>query len=196
MSFVKASIRPLAEAVGALISVPFFVLYRARMLRYTTVSNALSLMPGTLGTLMRRAWYRWTLASCGHNLVVDFGAAIRTPRSRIGNDCYIGLWSWLGWVDIGDDFMSGSHIVVLSGRHQHGFDRTDVPMRLQHGEHRCVKIGEDVWVGTSVTISEDVSSHTVVASGSVVTKTFEPYDILGGVPAAPIGSRLKEDKVS
>jgi virginiamycin A acetyltransferase len=196
MSFVKATIRPVAEAVGVLFAAPFVGLYRVRVLRYPTVSNTLSLVPGSLGTFVRRAWYRRTLASCGLNLVVDFGAAIRTPRSRIGSDCYIGPWSWLGWVDIGDDFMSGSHIVVLSGRHQHGFDRTDVPMRLQHGEHRCVKIGEDVWVGASVTISEDVAPHTVVASGSVVTKTFEPYDILGGVPAAPIASRLKEAKVS
>jgi acetyltransferase-like isoleucine patch superfamily enzyme len=196
MSFVKASIRPVAEAVGLLLTAPLVGLYRARILRYATVSNALSLTPGSLGTLLRRAWYRWTLESCGRNLVVDFGAAIRTPLSRVGNDCYIGLWSWLGWVDIGDDFMSGSHIVILSGRHQHGFHRTDVAMRLQHGAHRCVKIGEDVWVGASVTIAEDVASHSVVASGSVVTKTFEPYDILGGVPAEPIGSRLKEHEVS
>jgi len=192
MSFVKDSIRPLADAVAALITVPLVMLFRARIVRYASASNALSLLPGSVGVFVRRGWYRQTLASCGRNLVVDFGAAIRTPRSRIGNDCYIGLWSWLGWVDIGNDFMSGSHIVILSGRGQHGFDRTDVPMRLQHGVHKCVTIGEDVWVGASVTIGEDVAPHTVIASGSVVTKTFEPYDILGGVPAARIGSRLKE----
>jgi virginiamycin A acetyltransferase len=192
MSFAKATIRPLAEAVGFVLIAPLVGLYRVRIFKYPTLSNALSILPGAIGTLLRRAWYRWTLESCGRNLVVDFGAAIRTPRSRIGNDCYIGLWSWLGWVDIGDDFMSGSHIVILSGRHQHGFERTDVPMRVQHGAHRCVTIGEDVWVGASVTIAEDVAPHTVVASGSVVTKTFEPYDILGGVPAAPIGNRLTE----
>jgi virginiamycin A acetyltransferase len=196
MSFVKKSIRPLAEAAGVLITLPLVLLFRARLLRYASVSNALSIVPGSAGTFVRRGWYRQTLAGCGRNLVVDFGAAIRTPRSRIGDDCYIGLWSWLGWVDIGDDFMSGSHIVILSGRSQHGFARADVPMRLQHGAHRCVKIGEDVWVGASVTISEDVAPHTVIASGSVVTKTFEPYDILGGVPAAPIGNRLKQQQVT
>jgi UDP-3-O-[3-hydroxymyristoyl] glucosamine N-acyltransferase len=189
----KDLIRPLLDPVGIVLTWPLVVPYRGRLLAYTTVANGLSIVPGALGRLLRRGWYRQTLAHCGRNLVVDFGAAIRTPRSRIGNDCYIGLWSWLGWVDIGDDFMSGSHIVILSGRSQHGLDRTDVPMRLQHGEHRCVTIGEDVWVGASVTISEDVAPHTVIASGSVVTKTFEPYDILGGVPAAPIGSRLKQN---
>jgi virginiamycin A acetyltransferase len=193
---LRQMIRPVLDVVGVVLTWPFVLLYRVRLVAYTTISNTLSLIPGALGRLLRRGWYRQTLAACGRNLVVDFGAAIRTPRSRIGDDCYIGLWSWLGWVDIGNDFMSGSHIVVLSGRHQHGFDRIDLPMRLQHGEHRCVTIGEDVWVGAAVTIAEDVAPHTVVASGSVVTKTFEPYDILGGVPAAPIGNRLQEARVT
>lgn len=193
---LRQTIRPFVDVVGVVLTWPLVLLYRARLMAYTTGSNALSLVPGALGRTLRRGWYRQTLAACGRNLVVDFGAAIRTPQTRIGDNCYIGLWSWLGWVDIGNDFMSGSHIVILSGRHQHGFDRTDVPMRLQHGAHRCVTIGEDVWVGASVTISEDIAPHSVVASGSVVTKTFEPYDILGGVPAAPIGNRLKEQEVN
>jgi virginiamycin A acetyltransferase len=188
----KELIRPLLDPLGIVVTWPFVLLFRCRVLAFTTVSNGLSVVPGALGRLLRRGWYSQTLAHCGRNLVVDFGAAIRTPRSRIGDNCYIGLWSWLGWVDIGDDFMSGSHIVILSGRGQHGFERTDVPMRRQHGSHRCVTIGDDVWVGASVTIAEDVAPHTVVASGAVVTKKFEPYDILGGVPAAPIGSRLTE----
>jgi virginiamycin A acetyltransferase len=190
MSFAKASIRRLAETVGVALTVPLVLLYRGHLMRYTTGSNALSLVPGSFGIFLRRGWYRQTLARCGKNLVVDFGAGIRTPRSRIGDDCYIGLWSWLGWVDMGSDFMSGSHVVILSGRGQHGFERTDRPMRVQHGELRCVTIGDDVWVGASVTIAEDVAPHTIVASGAVVTKRFEPYSILGGVPAKPVGSRL------
>jgi acetyltransferase-like isoleucine patch superfamily enzyme len=64
-------------------------------------------------------------------------------------------------------------------------------MRLQGGEHTCVRIGDDVWVGASATISADVAAHTVVASGAVVTRSFDEHDILGGVPAKPIGSRRR-----
>jgi virginiamycin A acetyltransferase len=192
MASVKELARPVADALGVILTLPLVVLFRLRLLRYATVSNGLALMPGSVGTVLRRAWYKQTLAGCGRNLVVDFGAGIRTPRSRLGDNCYIGLWSWIGWAEIGDDFMSGSHLVVLSGRRQHEFGRPDVPMRLQPGTHRCVKIGEDVWAGASVTIAEDIAPHTVIASGAVVTKSFEPYDIIGGVPAKPIGSRLEQ----
>jgi len=192
MASVRKLARPVVDALGIILTLPLAVLFRIRLLRYVTVSNGLALIPGTVGTVLRRGWYRQTLAGCGCNLVVDFGAGIRTPHSRVGDNCYIGLWSWIGWADIGNDFMSGSHFVVLSGRKQHDFNRRDVPMRLQPGTHRCVKIGDDVWAGASVTIAEDVAPHTVIASGAVVTKTFEPYDIIGGVPAKPIGSRLEE----
>jgi virginiamycin A acetyltransferase len=192
MASVKELARPVVDVLCIILTMPLVVLFRIRFVRYTTVSNGLGLIPGTAGTALRRGWYRQTLASCGRNLLVDFGAGIRSPRSRVGDNCYIGLWSWIGWADIGNDFMSGSHLVVLSGRSQHGFSRLDLPMRRQPGAHRCVKIGDDVWAGASVTIAEDVAPHTVIASGAIVTKTFEPYDIIGGVPAKPIGSRLKQ----
>jgi virginiamycin A acetyltransferase len=193
MAGLKDLLRPLADAAGVVLMAPLVLLFRAHLIAYPTVSNALSLVPGAAGTVLRRGWYRQTLESCGSNLVVEFGAAIRTPRARVGDNCYIGLGSWLGWVKLGNDFMSGSHLVVLSGRNQHGFERLDVPMRLQHGAHRCVKIGDDVWAGANVTIAEDVAPHSVIASGAVVTKTFDPYAILGGVPAKPLGSRLERD---
>jgi virginiamycin A acetyltransferase len=190
---LRHTIKALANAAGALLLLPAFAAYRTGAIGFTTVSQALAILPGQLGRVLRRAWYSRTLAGCGRNLVVDFGAAIRTPRTRLGHDCYIGIYNWLGWVEIGDDFMSGSHVTILSGRHQHRFDRTDVPMREQGGDLICVHIGDDVWVGAGVTIGADVAPHCVVASGSVVTSDSEPYSILGGVPARMIGNRLHTD---
>jgi len=85
--------------------------------------------------------------------------------------------------------MLGGHIVVLSGLAQHTFERLDVPMRAQAGQARCVRIGRDVWVGNGAIIGADVSDGTVVAAGSVVTKTFPPLGILAGVPARVVGNR-------
>jgi virginiamycin A acetyltransferase len=191
-------LRSVAEKLGDAMILPAVVALRARLVAFTTVGHGLALVPGAFGRLMRRAWYRQTLAACGRNLVVDFGAAIRTQKSRIGDNCYIGIYNWFGWVNIGDDFMSGSHVVVLSGRRQHHFDRLDVPMRAQAGEQSCVSIGDDVWVGAGAVISADVAPHTIVASGAVVQKTFSDHDILGGVPAKQIGSRrsLRADAVA
>jgi virginiamycin A acetyltransferase len=178
-----------AEKLGDAMVFPAVVGLRAHLVAFATVSHGLALVPGILGRLLRRAWYRQTLAACGRNLVVDFGAAIRTQRSRVGDNCSIGIYNWFGWVNIGDDFMSGSHVVVVSGRSQHRFERLDIPMRAQGGEQSCVSIGNDVWVGAGVVIGADVAPHTIVASGAVVHRTFADYDILGGVPAKQIGSR-------
>jgi virginiamycin A acetyltransferase len=183
-----------AERLGDAIVFPAVLALRARLVAFATVSHGLALLPGVLGRLLRRAWYRQTLAACGRNLVVHFGAAIRTQRSRVGDNCSIGIYNWFGWVDIGDDFMSGSHVVVLSGRHQHRFDRLDVPMRAQGGEQSCISIGNDVWVGAGVVIGADVAPHTIIASGAAVQKRFDDYEILGGVPAKRIGNRRSAER--
>ena len=54
-----------------------------------------------------------------------------------------------------------------------------------------VIIGEDVWIGTNVTVLDGVSigRGAVVAAGSVVTRPVAAWDIVAGVPARPIGNR-------
>jgi virginiamycin A acetyltransferase len=189
MDALAKPMRALAEALGFVATFPLVLAYRSGLIAFASVATGLAPVPGRVGRVLRRAWYRQTLAACGVNLVVEFGSAIRTPKSRVGDNCHIGVYNWLGWVDIGDDFMSGNFASILSGARQHKFDRLDVPMRLQGGEHSCISIGDDVWVGASATISADVAAHTIVASGAVVTRSFDEYDILAGVPAKPIGSR-------
>lgn len=182
--------RRLFEDIAAGLVLPLRLLHRIGLVSFSTASQSLALLPGQFGRFLRRAWYSHELESCGRNLVVDFGAAIRTPHTRIGNDCYIGLYNWVGLVDIGDDFIGGSHVVLLSGGNQHGFADPSRPMRTQGTELRRITIGDDVWVGAQVAIMADVAPHTIVATGAVVTKRFGEYDILGGVPAAAIRNRL------
>lgn len=56
-------------------------------------------------------------------------------------------------------------------------------------------LGDDVWIGTDSLILSGVklSRGTVVAAGSVVTKSTEPYSIIGGNPAKLIKMRFSED---
>ncbi len=184
--------KTLRRCVKATLALPiygFHGLYRLNLIRFLTVSQLLALMPSALGVWWRAVWYRLALASCGSGLYVDWMAAIKTSRTRVGTNVFIGPFCWIGWADIGDEVMLGGHVTVLSGGHHHSFDRLDVPMTAQAGQLSQIKIGSDVWVGNGAIIMADVASGTVVAAGAVVTKSFEPYSILAGVPARAIRTR-------
>lgn len=60
-----------------------------------------------------------------------------------------------------------------------------------------VVIEDGVWVGANVTILKGVTigRGSVVAAGSVVTKSCEPYSIIGGVPAKLIKMRFTEEEI-
>jgi acetyltransferase-like isoleucine patch superfamily enzyme len=178
-----------AERVARAVVAPLVLAYRIRLIRFRTAANYLSLIPGGAGILLRRAWYGATLASCGERLKVLFGAVIHQPNSRIGDDCHIGELGRVGLVEIGPNFVSSHNVCIVSGRHQHGHEKSDIPIRDQPGTVRRVTIGEDVWVGAGATIGADVASHTVVGMGAAVTATFDEWKILGGVPAKVIGER-------
>lgn len=168
---------------------PIFLGYRLRIISFTTVGQSLSLIPGLLGVAVRRVWYARTLERCGENLVVDFLGSIRTPKTKIGKDCYIGRANWVGWAEIGDNFLSGNAVTIHSGNEQHNWQSIDEPIRTQSGKHRMLRIGEDVWIGSHTSVLNDISKGTVVGSGSVVTKTFPEYSVIAGVPAKVIRMR-------
>lgn len=61
-----------------------------------------------------------------------------------------------------------------------------------------VTVGHDVWIGQGALIMPGVELGTgcVVAGGAVVTKSVEPYTVVGGVPARVIRRRFDEDVVA
>jgi maltose O-acetyltransferase len=55
-----------------------------------------------------------------------------------------------------------------------------------------VVIENDVWIGNNVIIlpGRRISKGSIIAAGSVVTKDFPAYSIIGGNPAKLIRNRL------
>jgi maltose O-acetyltransferase len=119
---------------------------------------------------------------------VDFGSGLNIV---IGDYSSLNKGCWIANdTIIGDDVMMGPEIIILSG--SHNFDRTDIPMREQGAPpRRPVTIGDDVWIGTRSIILPGVSigSHTIVGSGSVVTKDLPEWAIVAGNPARIIRYR-------
>lgn len=144
--------------------------------------NKLLLMPS-----LRRSF-----ASCGENVTLGRRSEISGAGNiYIGHDVYLGLGATLlttrAKIRIGNYVMSGPNLTVVTGDHR--TDIVDRPMmeltdkdKLPDNDQDVV-IGNDVWMGSGVTILKGVhiSDHCVIAAGAVVTKDVEPeFSIWGG----------------
>jgi acetyltransferase-like isoleucine patch superfamily enzyme len=60
------------------------------------------------------------------------------------------------------------------------------------GRHGPIVVEDDVWLCTGSTVLSGVRVGTggVVAAGAVVVEDVEPYQVVGGIPARPIGERF------
>lgn len=134
----------------------------------------------------------------GHLSTMGHGGEI-----KIGDDCFVGpqtnIWSSLS-IHIGDRvlvshgvniFDTNSHSTSAENRSIH-FKNTILygqPETLSDVEEGAVKIYDDVWIGFNSAIMKGVSLGTgsIVAACSVVTKDVEPFTIVAGNPAKPIG---------
>lgn len=103
---------------------------------------------------------------------------------------------------IGKKVIFGPHPTIITGDHRIdiiGKYITDVTDEEKLPENDApVIIEDDVWCGANVTILKGVTigRGSVVAAGSVVTKSCEPYSIIGGVPAKFIKMRFAEEEIA
>ena len=102
----------------------------------------------------------------------------------INQHCYL---DGRGGLYIGSNVNISSHVLLVAGSH-------DI-----HGSHFAgyanpITIEDYVWLCTRAMILAGVTvgRGAVVAAGAVVTKSVEPYTIVGGVPAIKIGERSQE----
>ena len=92
-------------------------------------------------------------------------------------------------IEIGDNVIMGPRINLLA--ENHGFDRTDVPIKEQGVRRSFIKIEDDCWIGLNAVILQGVTlGHgCIVGAGAVVTKSVPPWSIAVGVPARVVGRR-------
>lgn len=130
---------------------------------------------------------------CGKKVNIGTGARFGNGKNiEIGDYSGIGMYCTVpSDVKIGNYVMMAPHVTILNSKHN--FDRVDIPM-IKQGSTRLTTptIEDDVWIGTHSIILPNVilKKGTIVAAGSVVTKTFPEYSIIGGNPARLIKSRL------
>jgi maltose O-acetyltransferase len=142
---------------------------------------------------LRYFFVKRIIKQCGRNVIVKnkcyFGNGNRLSvgdRTQLGQNSKLG-----GAITLGNDVLMGPDVVMMAT--SHAYDRVDVPINQQGAEEEQeIVIGDNVWIGTRVIILPGVKigSHSIIASGAVVSKSFEEYSIIGGVPAKLIKKRI------
>lgn len=140
--------------------------------------------------IVRRYFARKICLSVGSEVNIERGATFG-ELTTIGDRSGIGLNCELhGEVRIGNDVMMAPECVFYTVNHNN--DRIDIPMNQQgNADAAAIAIGNDVWIGRRAMFMPGVSigDHCIVAAGAVVTKSFPPFSVLGGVPAKCIKRR-------
>lgn len=150
----------------------------------------LQALPGETGCLFRRWFYGFKSAP---RACIRSGVIIYNPEglhlgrnSRINNCCKLNAG---GGIVIGDHVSIGPGTAIWSQNHK--YESKNELIRNQGYERRIVTIEDDVWIGACAIVLPGVciARGTVVAAGSVVTKSTDPYSVVAGVPARPISKR-------
>jgi acetyltransferase-like isoleucine patch superfamily enzyme len=141
------------------------------------------------------------------NIIIGDNCCIRgriilyrsTSRVIIGDNVYIGPNTCLECVDeikIGSNVLISSdcNLIDTNSHSLHSSERIEDTRDWQKGlkhknwnvvETKKINIEDHCWVGLRSIIMKgvDLKEGTIVASGSVVTKTTEPFTVIGGNPA-------------
>jgi virginiamycin A acetyltransferase len=190
---MKAGLLAIANRIGLLLALPWVIWSKIGLLfgserAYRGSAYFLSIFPGSLGFVMRRAFYKYLLISSHWDLLIAFGSVVTHPTTSLGRQIYIGSYSLIGRCKIGDDVIIGSRVSIPSGRHQHRFNES-TSISQQGGVFEEIEIGSDVWIGEGAIVMANVGPKAVVGAGAVVVKPVLPGLVVVGNPARESGRR-------
>ena len=165
---------------------------------------------------LRAAWQRRRLGTLGTRVFIENNVDLmRYPRNirvadevvikegaricacneqaqiRIGARTTIGYHTFIfasESITVGSDCLIAPFVYLVDSNHG---SRRDMPINRQPNTTAPVVIGNDVWIGTKATVLAGVTigDGAIIASGSIVNRDVEPYNIVGGSPAKVIGER-------
>ena len=101
--------------------------------------------------------------------------------SGFATGCFVSSHGW--GIEIGDDCVFGPNVCITSSNYQ--TELNGVPYKNQGMTSKGIKIGRNVWVGSSVTILDGsvVGDNCVIVANSLVNRRFPPNCIIQGNPA-------------
>ena len=128
---------------------------------------------------------------CGEEVVIDYDVWFNNAHNiSIGSRTFIGksvLVNAIGEITIGSRCGIAAGSKLISGNYVHDNYEKHIFDEMSSSP---IILGNDVWLGYGVTILAGVTlgEGCIVSAGSVVTKSFDRFSIISGIPAKKIGS--------
>jgi maltose O-acetyltransferase len=146
---------------------------------------------GNLSKKFRVFCCKQIFRSVGINVNIERGANFnRGFEIEIGDFSGIGVNCFVpDNIVIGKDVMMGPNCYILDRNHI--VDRIDIPMRGRGFIFKQTIIEDDVWIGRQCifTPGRIVRRGTILGAGTVLTKDFPEYSVVGGNPSRLLKTR-------
>ena len=123
---------------------------------------------------------RNTILSCKNgDIIID-------DRANIGFNCEIFSASR---VRVGTDTLMAAYTYLVGGDHL--YDRTDIPVLQQGRTARGIDVGDGVWLGTHVVVTDGstIGRDAIIGAGAVVVGAVPEFAIATGIPAKVVRDR-------
>jgi virginiamycin A acetyltransferase len=156
---------------------------------FAACAELLSLVPGTAGSMTRKAFYAASTRGCAERAYLSFGVLLVWRSVSIGDDVYIGPYSVIGSATIARGVKIASRVSIMSGRHQHG---RHAPSSDARPQLQPVSIGVDSWIGEGAIVMADVGERCIVGAGSVVVHPVADGEVVAGNPARPLVQPMRQ----
>lgn len=158
----------------------------------TYLPDSYSPILGKFSNFIRVFLCRKIFKMCGAKVIINRKAYFGNGRElEIGDFSSIGAETIVpNNIMIGKYVMMAPYVHILTNNHC--FERIDIPICLQgYYPHNRVIIEDDCWIGQRAMVMPDriIKQGTIVAAGTIVTKDFEEFSILGGNPSKLIRRR-------
>lgn len=149
---------------------------------FNLCSHVVALLPGMPGAFLRKGFYSLTLESCSTDCHIGFGTIFSHRQAIVEKHVYLGMYTIVGAVHLGEHSLIGSRASIISRNTLHTMGADGRWTSYEAGNLTKTRIGANVWIGEGCTIAANIGDGSQVGSGSVVSTDIKPGILVSGNP--------------